>query len=54
MTRDQAMGDGGSEPRTRAALDGPALFTWTAWGVSLALALVYVRTFGKNLPFQDE
>jgi hypothetical protein len=54
MTTDLEMRDARGVPEAPSALRGPALFTWAAWGVSLAVALVYVATFAKNVPIMDE
>jgi len=54
MTMNLAMGDDRTLLGAPTAPSGPALFTWAAWGASLALALVYVGSFGKNVPFRDE
>jgi hypothetical protein len=54
MTTDFAMRDDRSVPEAPSTPRGPTLFTWAAWGASLAVALVYVATFAKNLPIMDE
>ena len=54
MTTDLATVDDRKAPRALTVPGGPALFTWAAWAASLAVALVYVSIFGKNLPVQDE
>jgi hypothetical protein len=54
MTTDLATVDDRKVPRALIVPGGRALFTWAAWLTLLAMALVYVRTFGKNLPVMDE
>jgi hypothetical protein len=54
MSRDPAIEPDRSAAEIPAASVGPALFTWTAWGASLVLALVYVGAFGRNVPVVDE